>query len=48
MYDKSLVIEILTQTLNAAKTVSKRFAVVSTLQTRSRVLKSLIVSVCNS
>jgi uncharacterized protein with HEPN domain len=32
MYDKSLVIEILTQILNAAKTVSKRFAVVDSAE----------------
>lgn len=31
MYDKSLVIEILTQILNASKTVSKRFEVVTSI-----------------
>lgn len=31
MYDKSLVIEILTQILNASKTVAKRFEVVTSI-----------------
>ncbi len=31
MYDKSLVIEILTQILNASKIVSKRFEVVDSV-----------------
>lgn len=31
MYDKSLVVEILTQVLNAAKTVEKRFEVVTSV-----------------